>query len=94
MKLDRHCRAVPHHLESVSPGRFSFQPNNLGVLSIEVHPIKHFVIFELLLTHDRISVLWPDVPNGKWDRMKIQTFRPHDEDSHWSSAGFGTTGSN
>ncbi|GBO19307.1 hypothetical protein AVEN_9030-1 [Araneus ventricosus] len=28
----------------------------------------------LFLTHDRISVLWPRMPNGKRDRMKIQTF--------------------
>ncbi|GBM76394.1 hypothetical protein AVEN_48386-1 [Araneus ventricosus] len=29
------------------------------------------------LIHNRISVLWPSAPNGKRERRKIQTLRPH-----------------
>ncbi|GBN16207.1 hypothetical protein AVEN_238509-1 [Araneus ventricosus] len=54
----------------------------------ELHPLPHFVVFAFVrksrspLTHDCISVLWPSVPNEKWNRMKIQTFRPPHAHSH------------
>ncbi|GBM21722.1 hypothetical protein AVEN_118258-1 [Araneus ventricosus] len=48
----------------------------------------------LPLTHDRISVFCPKVPNLKRRRMKVQSFRPHHASSPRISAltmGFGAT---
>ncbi|GBM62183.1 hypothetical protein AVEN_189397-1 [Araneus ventricosus] len=54
-------------------------------VSLSLSPFCGFRFCErgsLSLPHDRISVLWPSALNGKRDRVKIQTFRPHCISSH------------